>query len=169
MKPQPLYSNLCAQIKALGASPDELALARIRRAANSFKPHDPAGAYDILGQISCLQGDIRAAHRHHRQAIRLSCGYRRFRRNYAMSLLHLGQLDEAAEIVGQLCAEGPRDLASRDIFLHVLHLLGWRDEYCACLAEWKAKATGRTHPTELLAFEASGGRDDARAGRRRRG
>lgn len=160
MKPQPKYSSLCAQINALGACPDELALARIRRAAQAFKPHDPAGANDVLGQVSCLAGDIGAMLRHHRQAIRLSCGYRRFRRNYAMSLLRQGLLDEAAHVAGQLHDEAPGDLASLDICLHVLFLLGLQDKYAACLADWKAKAADRTHPTELLAMEENEGRDD---------
>ena len=104
-------SRLIGQIEsiALMDEEDDLALRRIEREARGLMDADPVGAHTVLGAVAALQGSGTGVRSHYRIALQHSGHSVDTCHNYSVSLMVLGEMNEAFEAAGEAFRRAPDD------------------------------------------------------------
>lgn len=153
-----LFSEIIEELNRLveNETVDEFSRARLltelEQKAQRLRAMDQAYGFSALGSIACMRGELEKMHRYHKMSLELCRDMLMFH-NYASSLLHCGELQDAYAY-GKVAYDLQQDHQGNIAFL--VHLaLQMRDEqlFLRYAAAWE-RLVGYPHPEYVSYLES---------------
>ncbi|MCM0753922.1 hypothetical protein M7784_01500 [Desulfovibrio aminophilus] len=135
----------------------EMDFARFTREAEKMKKSDPATAYDALGALACIRGDIDGVHANHKRSIKAAENPSTAWYNYAVSLAFMTKYIESIEAAIRALNSDGTNVAALGLIIQTSHTIGDIESMNSWLEKWH-KLTEERHPVEDLLLEDA---DDA--------
>jgi len=149
-KASELLTKFCELVKSTRPI-DAFTLRRMEAEAQAEIKHDPDTAYMLLGAIAATRWDVAGLRRNHMAAIRLSDD-ETTRTNYAVSLEHVGMLQDAAKEAEAAFRLAPTDLVILELAIKYHWMAGMLGSLRTLLLDFE-KRTKVKHPCEAHAQE----------------
>jgi len=148
MIPQPKskFDEMLSSLDRMSSSQDVnlFQLKKIKKEAEILKEVNTAEAFALLGIVACMENDIEATHRTHKNSLHYDNSIY-FKHLYASSLLNLHQFEDAYEYAKELYEADKSNKGYFNDLIWCLYYLNKDDELNESIADWK-KLTGEDHP-----------------------
>lgn len=124
---------------------NDVELKRMELEAEKLKKTDMASAFNILGIICCMKGDIGNMHSHHRNAINYSNEESFYLAQYAISLSKSSLLVEAFQFMQKAYEKDQTELRVIDELIKLASKLSLEDEFNYYISKYE-KLTCKEYP-----------------------
>lgn len=124
-------------------------LKRLKKEAEDVKNNvDLASGFALLGMISCLEKDEESVRSYFKRAIEQSGGAIWHIGNFAISLKHLGLIEDAYEYAKEAYEKNPVDTESINIAIEMACILNNKVDFEELTRMWR-KIEKKRHPLEI--------------------